>query len=294
MKTRLLITLAIGAAVLAGPARAADLPPPVQLKGAAPLVPCTWCGFYVGLNGGFASDRANITLTPNPEWFLVDPANAAFLASNGSPSFNKGSATGGVQIGVNSQWWYVVVGLEGDIQYIGVNFSRTTIPLSGANAPLPVAPNTPEIFNFSESLKDQWLATVRIRLGATIGPVLLYWTGGLAFADHEFAQSYTIQNFPSNCSAPCSLTVAAAGSVSRVAAGFAVGGGLEWRIIAPLSVKFEYLFADLGKADFDTTLQHPNEAFSAHHESKVTASLFRAGLNWRFWWPEPRPVIASY
>ena len=294
MKTRLLITLAIGAAVLAGPARAADLPPPVQLKAAAPLVPCTWCGFYVGLNGGIAADRANITLTPGPQFVLIDPANAAFLASNGSPSFTKGSPTGGVQIGVNSQWWYLVAGLEGDIQYIGVHFSRTTIPLTGANAPSPVPPNTPEIFNFTESLKDQWVATVRFRLGATIGPVLLYGTAGLAFADHEFSQSFTIQNFPGNCSVPCAVTVTAAGSVSRVAAGFATGGGLEWRIVAPLSVKFEYLFVDLGKADFDTALQHPNEAFTAHHESKVTASLFRAGLNWRFWWPEPRAVVAAY
>ena len=172
--------------------------------------------------------------------------------------------------------------------WLGVAFVSASI------VPVYTAWLTPEIFNFTESLKDQWVATVRFRLGATIGPVLLYGTAGLAFADHEFAQGYTIQNFPSNCSAPCSLTVAAVGSVSRVAAGFAVGAGLEWRIIAPLSVKFEYLYVDLGKADFDTALQHPNEAFTAHHESKVTASLFRAGLNWRFWWPEPGPVVAAY
>ena len=100
MKAKLLTSLTALLA-LAGSASATDLGVrrPVYK---APVVLCTWCGFYAGVNAGGVWGREDINFIPTGQ-FVQDP-NGALLAGVGSPNNTKTSFTGGGQIGVNSQW----------------------------------------------------------------------------------------------------------------------------------------------------------------------------------------------
>jgi outer membrane immunogenic protein len=283
--------------VLAASAYAADLgtpPPPVPV--AAPI--CDWCGVYIGLNAGWVGDPKDVSFTSSGPPIVPDPAT---LGQLGSPTLKDDGFIGGGQIGVNSQWNWWVVGLEGDIQYMSLQFSRTT----GELTPFGTALGTPT-FAFHEEEHDHWLATVRIRGGVAFGSALIYGTGGLAFGQQDFSQSFLINNpggFVVN-GVPefgCSITTApsncvfAQGSTNRFAAGWTAGGGLEYRFSPNWSVKAEGLYLDLGKEGFDETLVTPPSqmakncapncfsGFTAHVDGHLTAVIARGGINYRFW-----------
>jgi len=107
--------------------------------------------------------------------------------------------------------------------------------------------------------KNSWLATARGRIGyAGFDSFLPYITGGAAFGDIEATNS-------------------ALSSASKTKVGWTLGGGVEYAMWSRWSVKAEYLYVDLGS--FDCGL-----ACSAVTPDNVsfTASLVRAGLNYRF------------
>jgi outer membrane immunogenic protein len=278
MNKRLLITLA-GAAFCfaAAPAVAADLP--VKAARVAPARPiCLWCGVYVGVNAGYAWGHTDLTLTPTGQW-PQDP-NAPLFASLGSSGSKHHGFSGGGQVGINSQWNNLVIGLEGDIQYIGLKSSRIIGPVTGV-PPFPGAAAT--TFSFQDSTKSTWVSTIRPRIGFAAGSALIYATGGLAFGEQRFSQSYTVVNtFPA---VPAALTFnsVGAGSSTRLGAGWTAGGGIEWMFAPNWSIKGEYLHIELDTQSFNSALSTPFQGFTARHETRVTADIARAGVNYRFW-----------
>jgi opacity protein-like surface antigen len=75
----------------------------------------------------------------------------------------------GAQVGVNAQFGPVVVGVEGDLTYGGA--SRREFVFGALN----------EANVFRQDL--DWLGTARARVGVALDQVLVFATGGLAFAD---------------------------------------------------------------------------------------------------------------
>jgi outer membrane immunogenic protein len=244
----------------------------------APVVRiCTWCGFYAGVNAGGAWGREDISLVPTGIW-AQDPNNA-LLAAVGSPSNSKTSFTGGGQIGVNSQWQNLVVGLEQDIQYLGLNISQNV----GAVGLAPIAGANPTLFVFQNNIDSRWLATTRLRMGYAINNLLIYGTGGIAFGQQNYSQTYaatvTLPAVPANLV----FNTAGVPSSNRITAGFAAGGGGEWKFAPNLSARLEYLYIDLNNSDdVLSALSPPLSAFSATSHSHVRASILRAGLNYQF------------
>src|SRR3569832_2562043 len=103
MKHRITACLALAALVanLSG-ARAADIARPQVVPHAAPPVPFTWSGFYVGINGGYGVGRSNWS---DP---ATDPTQRGFNLSGG--------VVGG-QLGYNWQTGPFVLGLESDLDW---------------------------------------------------------------------------------------------------------------------------------------------------------------------------------
>ena len=89
---------------------------------------------------------------------------------------------------------------------------------------------------------------------------LPYLTAGLALGDIEA----TVPGFPAG---------------SATSAGFAAGGGLEFRFLSysNLSVKAEYLYVGLG--DYNCGF---NCGFGANGNVSFYANILRGGLNFRF------------
>ena len=79
--------------------------------------------------------------------------------------------------------------------------------------------------------------------------------------------------------------------------GYAVGGGLEYAITGNWSVKGEFLYSQFGK-DLATgeiiNFTHPAFTNTFATSSRVQEYTGRVGLNYRFDWPSPAPVVAKY
>ncbi len=195
MKRFLAGCLAAGALVAAQCAAAADLSvaPLYKAPPAAPPLTQTydWTGFYFGANGGGG-------------W------GHSFWSANTTGLGLSGGQAGGTA-GYNWQTGNVVIGLEGDVDWSGLNGTRTT-------------PGCPDGCTTS----DTWLSTVRGRLGYSFDRVMPYVTGGLAVGDIRAA------------------TPGLAGG-ETTNAGWTVGGGLEVALPGNWTAKAEYLWVDLGK-----------------------------------------------
>ena len=121
----------------------------------------------------------------------------------------SGGQVGGT-VGYNKQLGNVVFGVEGDIDWSGLNGTSTTAGCPGGC-----------------STSDTWLSTVRGRVGYSIDRFMPYVTGGLAVGDIRAA-------------APGF----AGGSTTN--AGWTLGAGLEVALPGNWTAKAEYLRVDLG------------------------------------------------
>jgi outer membrane immunogenic protein len=79
-----------------------------------------------------------------------------------------------------------------------------------------------------------------------------------------------------------------------------VGGGLEWMFSQNWSVKFEYLYYDLGTASVNGPVQYVNAVTGAtglgasQTSAQFNGHIVRAGVNYHFNWGAPAPVLAKY
>ena len=119
------------------------------LQGAAVdrcAVPYDWSGFYLGINGGGGWGHSN--------WSANDTGFGV-----------NGGQVGGT-FGYNRQLGNFVFGVEGDIDWSGLNGTGTSVGCPGGC-----------------STSETWLSTVRGRIGYSFDRVMPYATGGLAVGD---------------------------------------------------------------------------------------------------------------
>jgi outer membrane immunogenic protein len=210
-------------AAVAGPAAAADLSRRYEPIVKAPpiLAPIyNWTGFYIGVNGGGAWGHS--------KWDSVGGFDLT------------GGLVGGT-VGYNWQWaspW--VLGVEGDIDWSNIDGSTTAFCPLGCKT------------------SNNWLGTVRGRVGYAVDRIMPYVTGGLAFGDIKASTP----GFPSK---------------SETNAGWTVGAGLEVAIAGTWTAKAEYLYVDLGNFNCGLSCgSFPNDNVS------FTTHIVRGGLNYRF------------
>jgi outer membrane immunogenic protein len=230
-------SVAFGADILPGPA---PLPPP-----AVPL-PYNWSGLYVGGNGGFG--WASSTTTGSISGGFLDGASGS---SSGS---GNGGIAGG-QLGFNWQINQLVLGVEGDMQWSGQ--SSTTL--------------TPSCFGFctfTETAGIDWFGTARARAGIAIDRVLLYGTGGVAWA--SFTDSLSLSLFGATANIV---------SLSTTSIGWTAGAGIEVGITPYLSAKLEYLFMDFSNVSASAPINFIGGTVT--ETATIKDNVVRGGLNVR-------------
>src|ERR1051326_8547675 len=215
------IAASLAAAIIAGPAIAADRLPVKALPARVPPAVFSWTGFYVGANLGAGWDTSGTQSGSQFYTGTFGPPGPTTAWTN-SMSAPRG-LLGGLQAGYNwqvSPW--LVAGLETDIQ-------RASIHGDGAAATaVTVGTNGIAAHNGAIALaqKTDWFGTLRARVGVTpfAAPVLFYATGGLAYGSAKtwFAMADTL---PIDGAI---IAGAAAGSATRT--GWTVGGGAAWGI----------------------------------------------------------------
>jgi outer membrane immunogenic protein len=210
----------------AGDAMAADMP----LKAPRPPAPVySWTGCYIGGNVGGIWERDTTVIG------ISEPVPAAtgigFGVARGqipvSFSYDRNSSLAGGQIGCNYQFTNLVVGIETDIAGTRLNGEQTLSPL------------VPPLVRYTSTVTQStsWFGTTRGRIGAAWDNVLLYATGGVAYA--KVSNTYFLSDVPSGG------ILFAVGADSATQVGWTVGGGLELGF-GSWSVKGEALWYDLG------------------------------------------------
>jgi outer membrane immunogenic protein len=161
-----------------------------------------------------------------------------YLGINGGGGWGDSDSPGrfgglvGGTVGYNYQLSQAVFGLEGDIDWSDLSRNGNCAA-------------------FSCETRNNWLSTVRGRLGYTFDRFMPYVTGGVAFGDIK-------------------TSVAGIGDSNTTKTGWTVGGGLEAAIAGPWTAKVEYLHVDLGSGNSPVG---SSESFKTN--------IVRAGINYR-------------
>jgi outer membrane immunogenic protein len=206
-----------------------------------------WSGWYVGLNAGYIEGSNNISTDALVTSTSSFPGNAAAMAAGATSQLSTGNGgfLGGAQAGYNFMFSPMfLAGLEADIQGSSLRGSASALSLS----PI-VGSGSSFATTIATSRGLDYLGTVRGRVGATVTPgVLLYVTGGLAYGGVKSSTTIgqrAVTGFPP----PATAT---SGSFSDTRAGYTVGAGAEWMFLSNWSAKVEYLYYDLGSANYGT------------------------------------------
>jgi outer membrane immunogenic protein len=267
------------AALLGTPAFAADI-----LFPSPPPVPPGWSftGCYIGANGGVGwSDSAFswTNITENSTTGFSTGA-ATVLPEVADGSVNRAGFLGGGQVGCNYQPGWLVIGLEGDFDYMHLSAGRNAVSLGNTNG----GPSTIVPGNISESTSTDWLSTVRGRLGVASGAWFYYATAGLAIAK---ASMFDQLCFPSAGTPTCNTA-----SWSGTREGWVAGAGIEWKIAPAWSTKLEYLYADFGNISYNSIATIATTAGGAApfpdatitHVHSFNENVIRIGVNYQFVW----------
>jgi len=239
--TRILFA-AILLVAAAGAADAADLPEPPPMEAPGEYVPLpsvyNWGGLYIGINGGWGWG--------NVRWSV--PTTVSLPALSGTVNDN-GAIIGGT-LGVNYQTGAFVFGLEGDLDYSGINTGTTSTACA-------VSGNC--------QTGNNWLSTVRARAGYAVNNVLFYGTAGGAFANMQ--------------------TTLSGVTTSRIQPGWTLGAGIEWAFFNNWTAKFEYLFVGLNTVNANCATAvciANNGGASVPLSVSLSENLVRAGINYKF------------
>lgn len=206
------------AAISSASAFAADLP--MQSYKSPPVVAqvYNWTGFYVGVNGGYG-------------WGTQDPMTPLSNRFDRT-SFNTSGGMFGGTIGAQIQQGYVVLGVEGDLDWANIKGSGITTPTIGGL----ILPGLPITLNMATNVSA--VGTARLRAGVAMNNWLFYATGGAAFIKSS-------ANGTSIAGVPCgTLGVLPNCSASSLRPGLAAGLGAEWGFAQNWSAKVEYLYIE--------------------------------------------------
>lgn len=218
--------LIIGMALLATSAQAGA-------DAADPVVPQVfdWNGFYLGADLGYAF------------------SNSKFDFKDGGalnrPEQSIGSFLMGVHAGYNRQFSSVVLGVEGDLDYLNghkdgiIKFGQTSA--------------------YSEVSRD-WEASFRGRAGYALDRFLPYVTAGLAFTNYNTGYGPAVKNGP--------VTLSYKGTMT----GWTAGGGLDFAFTDHLFGSAEYRYSDFG-----TRIDSSEGA-----KSELTSQALRLGMSYKF------------
>ena len=231
--------LAYGAA-----AKAADIVEPPAVY--------DWTGFYIGGNIGYAyGGDDKVGLQSNFDYSIPDIDK---LSLHG--------IFGGGQIGADWQMGSIVFGAIADVEASGVSddFNKTF-----DDGLLTV--------NAKDNI-DVW-GTLRARLGWAFDRVLIYGTGGLAWADINYKIKGVNNESGLNFNE----------SDKSFRAGWTAGGGLAWAIDDNWSIGAEYLYVNFGEYNVKAKVREPDGDLTGETlttEATPEFSTIKGFVNFKF------------
>jgi outer membrane immunogenic protein len=235
-----------------------------------------WSGFYVGAHGGYGFGEHD----GQPIYDAgLGPVQGVFAAGK----IDADGYLAGVTLGAQHQTGSVVLGVEIDGSW-GDFGGKETFDALGAS----------KGYHWTIETELDGLYTARARIGYAMGNLLVYGTGGVAFAQVGMNETVTadkIQGFTKDG------TVTALASSEENMLGWIAGGGAEYAFAPGWSFKAEALYINFGEVNnrfsgtaypdkapciatisANCSFPHTTDAFDGDMSIKVV----RLGLNYRF------------
>lgn len=235
----------LASTLVVGSAAAADMPVKAPVYKAPVMAPLyDWNGFYVGGHIGGAWSNVDVS----------DPTGAIFAPAGSSIGMGGSGLLGGAQAGYNWQTGHLVLGVQGDFAWTGINVSTVD----------------PFIATTTLTYKTDWIGMLTGRVGYAWDNWLLYVKGGAAWVHNEYSASGAAAFVRAVGSSPVS------GSSTQT--GWTVGGGLEYGLTPNWTLFAEYDYIDLG--NFGVTMTGGGGTLAANVNQNI--SLVKGGFNYKF------------
>jgi outer membrane immunogenic protein len=201
----------------------------------------SWTGLYLGANVGYA-------------WGDVDISSrdGGFDETPGGIDYDADGVLAGGQIGYNWQRGSFVIGVEGEIGYLGAEGDKTVLA-------------SPD--NFGETEFGAY-GVLAARLGVAVDRSLFYVKGGWALANVE-TEAGDIVNGTNNRDASDRT------KLDETLSGYAIGGGVEYALSQNWTVKAEYLYLGFGEENSGN-----NDGDKFDHDLDLHTA--KVGVNYKF------------
>lgn len=226
----------------------------------APVVAKDWTGIYAGFLVGWSTADFEYDSTTT-----VGSTTVPFGFGSSGDEWNFGA-----QLGGDYQYGSIVVGGVVDFSYMGQG--------GGGTVDLGEEFDGPEdTFLLDHEFGLEYLATARFRAGVLVHPlVLAYVTGGVAFGNVEFDARARLQDGETTVG---SLNFGS----DTMRWGYTVGAGLEAKLTENIRAKVEYLYVDLGEAEYNINAISGSTELGSHNGSlELDLHVVRAGLAYQF------------
>lgn len=222
-----------------------------------------WTGLYAGVHAGYGGGNVSLPVSGSVS------STTETYSLDGKAKATSSGFLGGAQVGYNyllpSNW---LIGLEAD-----ASLSDLTAGIGAAGSLGGTYSGT---LNATVNSSMRWLGTVRGRAGYVTGNgMLFYATGGFAYGGVR-------------TSANIDLGSTGNGSLvhNTIGTGWTVGGGIETPIAERLTLRAEYLYANLGAVkviDGPLTINTVSQTLTGTGSLKAetTANIIRVGLNYK-------------
>ncbi|MBN9062917.1 MAG: outer membrane beta-barrel protein [Rhizobiales bacterium] len=227
-----------------------------------------WNGFYFGVHGGGGRQSSTVTVAGTPS--VEESIGFRNVARSLDVSGGGDVGVWGAQAGYNLQVGQFVLGVETDIAYTrlgGRSQYVATIPFFGIN------PTT------TAEQKLTFLGTARGRAGVAFYRFMIFGTAGFSYGGVETTGSI----IPVPIGRPTGVYPTYINHRSQTRFGWALGGGVEYRLFANVSLKADYLHYDLGRQSIvlpEVTGVAAGEF--ATMSARAKGDVVRVGVNYQF------------
>jgi outer membrane immunogenic protein len=257
-------------------ANAADMSLPMKATPPAPPAYFPWTGFYIGGNVGSGLANTDVGGTSTGTF-----GAKAFQESFSASRSQHGPLAGG-QLGINYEFaphW--VLGAEADIDWSNIKGSVT--PCSSKNAAGVI-----DCLNVAGKIED--FGTGRARLGYVFDNLLVYGTGGFAWANETATVSESCEG--AKCPKTSNKFAFNSASSSATPFGWSAGAGFEWRVLPNWLLRVEYLHLQFNRVSSNYALNGTATVAgvvtpvvaAANLSATTNVEVLRVGLSYLFNW----------
>jgi len=219
----------------------------------------SWTGFYIGAHagGGWGTAEAaanRVDFAPG----VIDNEGVTFDGFSVPVSQTQTNGfLGGATVGFNVQTTpWLVLGVEGDFSWTDVKGTAPCILIVAC------------------SVKHDWMATAAGRVGFTQDRLMVFFKGGVAWADTKYTASLNIGEFT------LGPIQSGSSSVKNTRVGALFGTGIEYAFLSNWSAKIEYNYIDFGHHDYNFSIFEGDVVIGATIRERM--HVVKGGVNWRF------------